>query len=734
MANRIQIRRDSESNWNNINPILADGELALTYDNNQIKIGDGSTNWSGLSYATGAPNLATVATSGSYTDLTNKPNVPESVGDLISSSIGYSVSNNRQFLRWKAENSSIEFSSDFRVVPFSSVAYPNGTLGQDKVGDVAFSADAIYYCVQEPNSYSLTWVDPSGWAGGIIQLSNRGPNNEVLAMGSTLTDGNQVVTVTELITGGWDGTRQVVRLSSEISAWRSGTGTLTVLTSGTTANTHIWAKIGSEVVSAPSTLTSPGIVGQIAYDSNYIYRCTQTNVSEISSVYSTPHSYNGGGNQNAGSSMMNVLDAGGVPAPQVGWIISDGSSQRTITNVVRQNSAWNYIYTLTFSGGDINWNTLNSITIISRPAVSGQWVKAKWFSGSYNDLTNKPTIPTDVNQLSDADSLLGPSNPFDQTLNTTDTPEFNEVNLSQDGVLRFPTTEGLAWDSVIKQESREIGARFGLVIDGERDVTVKTDQGGFQWLFENDGILHLPASVGDIKRDGVSVLGGGGSSSPAGAGSVGYSNVWVISSKADSFWTSYSLSGNIEGLFGSSDLTNVSQTAYGKQVNTGDKILIVNDSLIHTNSEYGIVIEFPSSPSVGDTFTTPAVNPLTTYNAGSFVVGKTYTIVSVGNTNFIALGASSNTVGQSFVANGVGSGTGTASTSTGVSKLIFKPASGQKIIPMQNGGGSPVNPFGQGTSSIAGYLDLSSYMGGQPITWVYAGVFSTVPTWYQLYF
>jgi len=46
--------------------------------------------------------------------------------------------------------------------------------------------------------------------------------------------------------------------------------------------------------------------------------------------------------------------------------------------------------------------------------------------------------------------------------------------------------------------------------------------------------------------------------------------------------------------------------------------------------------------------------------AGAFVIGISYTIVSVGTTNFVAIGAASNTVGVVFVASGVGSGTGTA--------------------------------------------------------------------------
>lgn len=49
-----------------------------------------------------------------------------------------------------------------------------------------------------------------------------------------------------------------------------------------------------------------------------------------------------------------------------------------------------------------------------------------------------------------------------------------------------------------------------------------------------------------------------------------------------------------------------------------------------------------------------------TITAGNFVVGNAYKIKSVGTTNFIALGAASNTIGTVFTATGVGSGTGTA--------------------------------------------------------------------------
>ena len=50
-----------------------------------------------------------------------------------------------------------------------------------------------------------------------------------------------------------------------------------------------------------------------------------------------------------------------------------------------------------------------------------------------------------------------------------------------------------------------------------------------------------------------------------------------------------------------------------------------------------------------------------TITAGDFVSGHKYTIVSVGTTDFTAIGASANTVGVVFTSTGAGSGTGTAS-------------------------------------------------------------------------
>lgn len=52
MASKIQIRRDTASNWTSADPTLSNGELGLETDTKKLKAGDGSTAWSSLDYYT----------------------------------------------------------------------------------------------------------------------------------------------------------------------------------------------------------------------------------------------------------------------------------------------------------------------------------------------------------------------------------------------------------------------------------------------------------------------------------------------------------------------------------------------------------------------------------------------------------------------------------------------------------------------------------------------------------
>jgi len=97
---------------------------------------------------------------------------------------------------------------------------------------------------------------------------------------------------------------------------------------------------------------------------------------------------------------------------------------------------------------------------------------------------------------------------------------------------------------------------------------------------------------------------------------------------------------------------------------------------------------------------TSTANTSTNTTAGSFVVGKTYQIVTVGSTDYTLIGASANTVGVIFNATGVGAGTGTA-------KLV----------------GVPSFQTSNGLSTVTCYLDNHGYSIGSTF---YVGVSTTV--------
>jgi len=101
--------------------------------------------------------------------------------------------------------------------------------------------------------------------------------------------------------------------------------------------------------------------------------------------------------------------------------------------------------------------------------------------------------------------------------------------------------------------------------------------------------------------------------------------------------------------------TTVTNSAHGAQ--TGDFVIFSGATSLGGNITATVLNhEYQTTYLTANTYTMTA-----SATAGAFVVGVTYEIETVGNTNFVAIGASSNTVGVVFTATGVGSGTGTAS-------------------------------------------------------------------------
>ena len=73
MSVLIQLRRDTASNWSSTNPTLAQGEVGVELSTGKFKIGDGSTAWNSLAYASSGGSAG-------FTIATTPPSSP-SAGD-----------------------------------------------------------------------------------------------------------------------------------------------------------------------------------------------------------------------------------------------------------------------------------------------------------------------------------------------------------------------------------------------------------------------------------------------------------------------------------------------------------------------------------------------------------------------------------------------------------------------------------------------------------------------------
>ena len=92
---------------------------------------------------------------------------------------------------------------------------------------------------------------------------------------------------------------------------------------------------------------------------------------------------------------------------------------------------------------------------------------------------------------------------------------------------------------------------------------------------------------------------------------------------------------------------------------SGNRALIIYNFETQKWSEADTDVNFLSTLATSGT-SLDAIDTAYNITAGSFVVGKSYTIRTVGTTSFTGIGAVANTVGVLFTATGVGSGTGVA--------------------------------------------------------------------------
>ena len=230
MANKIQLRRDTTANWNNVNPILADGEPGLDITTNQVKYGDGANAWVDLSYASGGGGVTFnadgmlelsgnlwVGTLNDGDSVLWAPDTSEYVG------LWYGGERDPEALNGYGPNVSITVGNEAFDDPNVTVNWPDGPQVNIDVDDKNwhFAADGIL-TLPFGSTINDTPAAPGNGNGQAVEIKPGGAshNNQLLRIYPTVVnpDGNHLhltsgdLSVTDLFLGDDD---QFVQIAAD---------------------------------------------------------------------------------------------------------------------------------------------------------------------------------------------------------------------------------------------------------------------------------------------------------------------------------------------------------------------------------------------------------------------------------------------------------------------------------------------------------------------------------------
>jgi len=162
---RIRLRRDSATNWSDVNPILGLGEAGYESDTKLLKIGDNATAWNDLSYIKADysdivfPDPPTINLT--IGDSATNEDSPRVICNLSENEKLNIVGNNGIDLTYNPGYNSLVFSLDQIFTPFNSgILYSPNTRGRP--GSVYYDDEYLYMCISA-NQWKRIPLETSLW-------------------------------------------------------------------------------------------------------------------------------------------------------------------------------------------------------------------------------------------------------------------------------------------------------------------------------------------------------------------------------------------------------------------------------------------------------------------------------------------------------------------------------------------------------------------------------------------
>lgn len=395
----VELTPDSENKVNISKSELNIPEVVQETGQSVSKVMSQNSVSSLLSQKANLNDLSNVAYSGSYIDLSNKPNIPTKTSELVNDSNFVSNSDLSESYYNKSQTNNL-LSSKANTNDLSTVA----TSGQysdlsglpsipSKTSDLTNDSNFVSNSDLSTNFYSKTQADTL-LDGKVDKITGKGLSTEDY----TSSDKNKLANIEQ------EANRTIVvnQTGTSTSYVMSQDAVTTAL--GTKANTSdlsIVATSGSysDLSNKP---TIPTKTSDLTNDSNFVSSSSLATVA-------TSGSYN------------DLLDKPSIPSviPSVvqttGSSTTDVMSQNAVTTVVSSKADSSNLSSVAISGSYSDLS--NKPTIPTKTSdltndsnfVSSSSLATVATTGSYNDLSSKPTIPSKTSQLTNDSNFVSSS-------------------------------------------------------------------------------------------------------------------------------------------------------------------------------------------------------------------------------------------------------------------------------------------------------------------------------------